>query len=83
MNTRDLASRLGKQPQTLVARVCRTGSYFGLVPQKLPCGSLAWPEDSLDRLVAYAKDHGTPDRAAKARAAKAAKVSAKVQQAGS
>ena len=79
MNTRDLATRLGKQPQTLVARVCRTGSYFGLVPQKLPCGSLVWPEDALDRLVAYAARHGTPDRAARARAAKAAKAAAEVE----
>ena len=74
MNTRDLAGKLGKQPQTLVARLCRTGSYFGLVPQKLPCGSLVWPDDSLDRLVSFAKESGVSDRAAKARAAKAAKA---------
>lgn len=76
MKTRELASNLGKQPQTLIARYCRTGSYFGLVPQKLPCGSLMWPDDAIERLIKYAKERGASDRAAKAREAKAVKRAA-------
>ncbi len=30
--------------QTVRARLCRTGSYFGVVPLKLANGRLAWPE---------------------------------------
>ena len=29
--------------QTVRARVCRTGTYFGISPQKLASGRLAWP----------------------------------------
>jgi hypothetical protein len=32
------------KPQTVRARVCNTGSYFGLVPRKLASGRLAFPE---------------------------------------
>lgn len=28
---------------SVVARICRTGSYFGVVPQKLANGRLAFP----------------------------------------
>lgn len=31
------------KPQSVSARVCRTGSYFGVVPKKLANGRLAWP----------------------------------------
>ncbi|KFB76646.1 MULTISPECIES: hypothetical protein [Candidatus Accumulibacter] len=29
--------------QSVRARLCRTGSYFGVVPVKLANGRLAWP----------------------------------------
>ena len=29
--------------QSVRARLCRTGSYFGTVPKKLANGRLAWP----------------------------------------
>ena len=42
-NTRDFAfSRLVK-PQTVLSRYCKTGSYYGIVPRKLPNRRLAWP----------------------------------------
>mgnify|MGYP000960468400 CR=1 FL=1 len=31
------------KPQSVRARLCRTGSYFGVVPMKLANGRLAWP----------------------------------------
>lgn len=29
--------------QSVRARLCRTGSYFGVIPKKLANGRLAWP----------------------------------------
>lgn len=31
------------KPQSVHARICRTGSYFGVVPKKLANGRLAFP----------------------------------------
>jgi hypothetical protein len=31
------------KPQSVRARLCRTGSYFGIRPLKLANGRLAWP----------------------------------------
>lgn len=31
------------KPQSVRARLCRTGSYFGVTPIKLANGRLAWP----------------------------------------
>ena len=31
------------KPQSVRARLCRTGSYFGVRPLKLANGRLAWP----------------------------------------
>jgi hypothetical protein len=31
------------KPDTVRSRHCLTGSYFGIVPNKLPNGRLAWP----------------------------------------
>jgi len=56
--TEALADRLGIKPQSLRARVCRTGSYFGLRPLKLPNGRLLWPADSVERLKLAANEPG-------------------------
>lgn len=49
--TDSLASRLGIKPQSIHARYCRTGSYFGVKPLKLPNGRLLWPADAFERLT--------------------------------
>ena len=54
--TETLADRLGIKPQSIRARVCRTGSYFGLRPLKLPNGRLLWPADSVERLKQAANE---------------------------
>ncbi len=33
------------KPDTVRRRYCLTGSYFGVIPTKLPNGRLAWPLD--------------------------------------
>jgi hypothetical protein len=55
LTTDDLAALTGVQPPSIRVRLCRTGSYFGLHPRKLPNGRLMWPEDSADRLYQAAK----------------------------
>ncbi|MCB1967998.1 MAG: hypothetical protein KDI64_18710 [Candidatus Accumulibacter sp.] len=49
--TEALAKRLGLQPQTLRAALCRNGHYYGIKPAKLPNGRLLWPANAFDRLT--------------------------------
>ena len=42
-STAEIAERNLVKPQTVLKRLCLTGSYFGVVPKKLPNGRLAWP----------------------------------------
>lgn len=51
ITTEQLAAPIGVKPQTIRVRLCQTGSYFGLTPQKLPNGRLLWPADSVERLL--------------------------------
>ena len=48
--TETLANGLCMKPQSIIAHVCREGSYFGLRPTKLPNGRLLWPGDAIQRL---------------------------------
>ncbi|WP_186078612.1 monooxygenase [Burkholderia gladioli] len=52
LTTNALADRLGVRPDTLRVALCRTGSYFGVKPLKLPNGRLVWPNDTVERLLA-------------------------------
>ncbi|WP_423381094.1 monooxygenase [Burkholderia sp. LMG 32019] len=52
LTTNTLAYRLGVRPETLRVALCRTGSYFGVKPAKLPNGRLVWPNDTVERLLA-------------------------------
>ncbi|AHE99392.1 monooxygenase [Thioalkalivibrio paradoxus ARh 1] len=38
-------------PEGIRVQLCRSGSYYGLRPDRLPNGRLAWPADSLERLL--------------------------------
>ena len=76
MNTRKLADLLNRQPHTLHAAYCRKGSYLGLVPSKLPDGSLLWPDDAVEQLIEMAKTTPPLDKCKKAREVKAAKRAA-------
>ncbi len=55
LTTPELANRVGITPESLRVHLCRRGSYFGLVPDRLPNGRLLWPADSLERLKAKAE----------------------------
>ncbi|AFL76408.1 hypothetical protein Thivi_4617 [Thiocystis violascens DSM 198] len=45
------ATRLGVKAQSVRVRLCRTGSYYGVRPQKSPNGRLLWPADGPDRVL--------------------------------
>jgi len=49
--TEQLASSIGVKASSIRTRLCKTGSYFGLKPQKLPNGRLLWPSDSVEQLL--------------------------------
>lgn len=46
LTTEELAETLNGKPASIRVRFCRTGSYFGIVPDKLPNGRLQWPLNS-------------------------------------
>lgn len=52
LTTEALAERLGVKPQSLRGALCRTGSYYGLRPQKMLNRLLLWPADAVERLAA-------------------------------
>jgi hypothetical protein len=44
INTEQFAARNLVKPESVVSRLCRTGSYFGVRPVKLGNGRLLWPD---------------------------------------
>jgi len=52
VTTETLAHAIGVKPNSIRVRLCRTGSYFGLRPIKMPNGRLVWPGDSFGFLAA-------------------------------
>ncbi|MCG5509618.1 monooxygenase [Ectothiorhodospira lacustris] len=55
LTTPELARAIGMKPDSIRVRLCRTGSFYGLRPGKLPNGRLIWPADSVVRLLAQSK----------------------------
>lgn len=49
MKTSEFARISGLNPQSIRGRFQKTGSYYGIVPLKLPNGRLEWPKDSQKR----------------------------------
>lgn len=51
LTTDEFAAGLGLAAQSIRKRLCQTGSYFGIVPLKLPNGRLMWPANALEALM--------------------------------
>jgi hypothetical protein len=64
ISTEVLAQYLNLRPQSIRARLCRTGSYFGVRPQRLPNGRLLWPENAVDLLLKKTDNVTASDEAA-------------------
>lgn len=51
ISTAEFAFKINVKPESIRVRHCNTGSYFGIVPQKLPNGRSLWPEDAVQQLI--------------------------------
>lgn len=49
--TEELAELLRGKPNAIRTRLCKTGSYFGVKPIKLPSGRLLWPAERVAILL--------------------------------
>lgn len=56
--TEQFAAQIGLLPQSIRSQLCRSGSYYGVRPKKLPNGRLLWPDNAADLLVP-GKQEGT------------------------
>ncbi|MEQ8186020.1 helix-turn-helix transcriptional regulator [Marinobacter salarius] len=56
LTTEQLAEKLHVKPNTIRSSLCRTGSYMGIRPVKLPNRFLAWPADAVDQLLAQSQN---------------------------
>jgi len=45
VSTKVYAAKRMVEPQTVIKRLCETGSYFGDIPEKLPNGRWSWLDD--------------------------------------
>jgi hypothetical protein len=52
LSTREIADFMQVTAEGIRVQLCRTGSYYGLTPARLPNNRLLWPADSLERLLA-------------------------------
>ncbi|MDE1546915.1 DNA-binding protein [Dechloromonas agitata] len=50
MTTEQLAGQLGLKPETIRKAAAKSGSYYGIIPRKLPNGRLVWPDDAVAQL---------------------------------
>lgn len=51
LTTEQLAEVLHGKPSTIRTRLCKTGSFYGIKPIKLPSGRLLWPADAVQTLL--------------------------------
>lgn len=49
--TEQLAEVIHGRPSSIRTRLCKTGSYYGIKPNKLPNGRLLWPVDAIQNLI--------------------------------
>lgn len=51
LTTEQLAEAIHGQPSSIRTRLCKTGSYYGIKPKKLPNGRLLWPAEAVISLI--------------------------------
>jgi hypothetical protein len=51
LTTEQLAKALGLKPASLRSALCTRGTYYGVVPTKMPNRQLLWPADAVQRLT--------------------------------
>jgi len=50
--TEQFADVLHGKPSTIRTRLCKTGSFYGIKPIKLPSGRLLWPAGAVQAFLA-------------------------------
>lgn len=51
LTTEQFAEVLHGKPSTIRTRLCKTGSFWGIKPIKLPSGRLLWPADAVQAFL--------------------------------
>ena len=51
LTTEQFALALHGKPSTIRTRLCKTGSFYGIKPIKLPSGRLLWPANAVQALL--------------------------------
>lgn len=51
LTTEQFADLLHGKPSTIRTRLCKTGSFYGIKPIKLPSGRLLWPAVAVQALL--------------------------------
>lgn len=51
LTTEQFAEVLHGKPSTIRTRLCKTGSFYGIRPIKLPSGRLLWPAEAVQAFV--------------------------------
>ncbi|WP_273050155.1 hypothetical protein [Pseudoalteromonas sp.] len=51
LTTEQFALALHGKPSTIRTRLCKTGSFYGIKPIKLPSGRLLWPTAAVQALL--------------------------------
>ncbi len=52
LSTEQLAEIVCCKPNSIRTRLCKTGSYYGIKPIKLPSGRLLWSAEKVQALLA-------------------------------
>jgi hypothetical protein len=51
VTTEQLAELIHGKPNSIRTRLCKTGSFYGIKPIKLPSGRLLWPTDKIQAFL--------------------------------
>lgn len=51
LTTEQMADAIHGQPSTIRTRLCKTGSFYGIKPVKLPSRRLLWPAAAVQALL--------------------------------
>lgn len=51
VTTEQLAELIHGKPNSIRTRLCKTGSFYGIKPIKLPSGRLLWPADKVQAFL--------------------------------
>ena len=51
LTTEQFADLIQGKPSSIRTRLCKTGSFYGIVPTKLPSGRLLWDAVDVEKFI--------------------------------